>query len=170
MSMTYTSSQAQTFTVVHARHIAAKVATDLLRFQRFYREPSNNTIDAYEVELTALLKGDYLDTVTYGFLRNGLWVEALRYHAVSGGGLIADDDPGRLRPDANVAGARFSSFLAYNNRWWSLSHAERQCVEESLPFKRTSGSEPGVESGYWATDRTYSAGARGLSRATIRRF
>lgn len=170
MSTTYTYSQSETFTVTHARHIGAKVATDLLRFQRFYGRPSTDTIDAYEEELIALLKADYLGTVTYGFKRNGCWVEALRYHAVGGAGLVADDDPGRLRPDADVDGAPFTSFLTHNSRWSSLSEAERQRFEETLPIQRTSGSEPGVESGYWVTDRTYSAGGRAVSRATIRRF
>lgn len=172
MSTTFSYSESESFSVTHARHIGAKVATDLLRFQRFYDEPLTATIDAYEEELVALLKADYLDSVTYGFQREGSWVAgaALRYHAIGGGALAADDDPGRLRPDADVTGAHFTSFLTRNWRWSALSDGERQRFEASLPFQRTSGSEPGVENGYWVADRTYSAGGRALSRATIRRF
>jgi len=172
MSTTYSYSQSETFTVTDGRHIGAKVGTDLLRFQRFYGKPSTDMIDAYEEELVALLKGDYLDTVTYGYQRNGGWVAgaALRYHAIGGRDLAADDDPGRLRPGADINGAHFTSFLTRSSRWWALSEMDRQRFEVCLPFQRTSGAEPGVESGYWVMDRTYSAGGRALSRATIRRF
>ena len=38
MSSNYTTTTtiSDTFTITHAKHIASKVATDLLRFQRFY--------------------------------------------------------------------------------------------------------------------------------------
>ena len=37
----YTVSQTNTFTVTHARHMAAKVAADLKRMQRLYGQPSD---------------------------------------------------------------------------------------------------------------------------------
>ena len=37
-------------------HIAAKVATDLKRMQRFYGKPSDERIAAYEAEATEFLK------------------------------------------------------------------------------------------------------------------
>ena len=64
MSYSYTLSETTTFTVTHARHMAAKVATDLKRLQRFYGQPSNSDIADYEIEVIALLKGGYLGTVT----------------------------------------------------------------------------------------------------------
>lgn len=169
MSYSYSYTETETFTVTHARLIASKVSTDLLRFQRFYDKPSNETIDQYEEELTQLLKYDYLDAVTYGFKRDGKWVEAIKYHAVAGGQLVSDDDPGKIRPGIDVSGAAFTSFLTRNNNWWKLSTAEREKFEKNLPFQRTSGEEPGLESGYWAEDKTYAAGGRGVSRNTIRR-
>ena len=44
MSYSYTVTESTTFTVTHARHIAAKVATDLKRLQRFYGKPSDSAI------------------------------------------------------------------------------------------------------------------------------
>jgi hypothetical protein len=170
MSTTYAYNESSTFTVVHAQHIAAKVATDLLRFQRFYGRPPDATIDDYESELVALLKHDYVETVTYGFQRNGRWVEALRYRSIGGGILLTNDDPGKLRPGADIAGAHFTSFLTRTSGWWALSDRERQRFEESLPFQRAGGSEPGIENGYWTQDHTYSAGGRGLGRSTIKRY
>ena len=43
-SYSYTVAETQTFSVTHARHMAAKVATDLRRMQRFYGYPSDADI------------------------------------------------------------------------------------------------------------------------------
>ena len=48
MSYSYTTTATNTFTVTHARHMAAKVATDLKRMQRFYGSPSDGRINEYE--------------------------------------------------------------------------------------------------------------------------
>ena len=62
--------------------MAAKVATDLKRMQRFYGSPSDRASPSYEAEVTELLKAGYLGTVTYGFRRDGNWIEpTLRYTA-----------------------------------------------------------------------------------------
>ena len=59
-SYSYTVAETQTFSVTHARHMAAKVATDLRRMQRFYGYPSDADIEAYEEELVVFLKAGYL--------------------------------------------------------------------------------------------------------------
>ena len=41
MSMSYTTNESETFSIIHARRIASRVATDLLRFQSFYGLPSD---------------------------------------------------------------------------------------------------------------------------------
>jgi hypothetical protein len=169
MSTTFTQSATGSFTIVHARYMASKVATDLRRFQRFYTAPSDASIASYEAELVELLKHDVVDTVIYGFKRDGKWTEAaVRYRSI-GGSLSADDDPGKIRPGLDVAGASFTSFLVFNESWSKLSDAERAAIEAGLPFQRASGSGPGLEAGYWADDLTYGAGGRGLARSTVRR-
>ena len=70
----YTLTGSETFTITHAKHMAAKVAADLKRLQRFYGKPSNSDIEAYEKEVIQLLKFGYLKKVTYGFKRNGTWI------------------------------------------------------------------------------------------------
>ena len=77
MSYSYSSSESQSFTITHAKKIAAKVATDLKRMQRFYNEPSDSRIEEYEEEITQFLKAGYLDKVSYGFKKNGNWIEHL---------------------------------------------------------------------------------------------
>jgi len=100
MSSSYSYTENTTFTVTHARHMAAKVATDLKRIQRLFDgRPSDRAIADYEAEAVELLKAGYLGTVTYGFQRDGKWIEpTLRYTAWDlAGGSANDDDPGRIR-------------------------------------------------------------------------
>lgn len=170
MSMSYTTNESETFSIIHARRIAWRVATDLLRFQSFYGLPSDKSLDDYEEELAVLLNHDVLAWVEYGFQRNGKWTEAaVRYTALPGGTLVASDDPGKIRPNLDVAGAHFTSFLDYNSNWYMKSQAERAAIAAQRPFTRGTGSEPPLESGYWASDLNYTAGGRGLGRATARR-
>lgn len=165
----YTTTETSTFTITHARYIASKVATDLKRFQRFYGSPSDDLIDRYEGELAGLLKHDAVDTVVYGFQRNSLWTPAsVRYRAIPGGSLATDDDPGKIRPGIDIAGAHFTSFLSYSNTWFNLSQAERDSIEKSLPIQRSTRAVPNLESGAWSDDLSYSAGGRGLGRSSVR--
>jgi hypothetical protein len=165
----YTTTETSSFTVTHARYIASKVATDLKRFQRFYGSPSDDLIDRYEAELAGLLKHDAVDHVVYGFQRNSLWTPAsVRYRAIPGGSLAADDDPGKIRPGVDIAGAHFTSFLSYSSTWFNLSQADRNSIESNLPIQRTTGAVPNLESGAWSDDLSYSAGGRGLGRSSVR--
>lgn len=171
MSYSYSYSETETFTITHARQMASKVATDLYRFNRFYGEPTPDRIDSYEEELVQLLKFGYLDKVTYGFQRDDKWTEAaLQYRANELGGVFTDDDPGKIKPGIDITRARFCSFLSYSNKWYSLSTDEKTQFKQSLSLKRSESDEPLLENGYWAEDRTYSAGGRALNRNTVRRI
>jgi hypothetical protein len=170
MSTSYTISASESFTITHAKHIAAKVATDLLRFTRFYSKPTLEMINKYEAELVALLKAGYLESVTYGFKRNDKWVEALRYHALPDGSLVADDDPGKIRPGTDVPGESFGSYLIKNNKWQKLTPQEKALFYANLPINRVDAEEPGIENGYWTPGLNYSAGGQGIGRSTITRY
>jgi len=152
--------------------MAAKVATDLKRVQRlYYGQPDDSRIAAYESEIIELLKEGYLGAVTYGFRRDGKWIEpSLRYTARDLMGFTAnDDDPGRIRPGANIDGASFGSFLSYSSAWDNLSSTARNTFRQRLPFQRGDAAEPAVN-GYLLDDLTYSSGGRALSRASVRSF
>jgi hypothetical protein len=169
MSMSYTESATESFTLTHAKRLASKVAADLKRFQRFYGEPSDLWIGRYERELVELLRHDAVSEVVYGFKRDGKWTAAaVRYKALAGGLLDVDDDPGRVKPNLDVAGATFTSFLNRNSSYWHLTDRDRQAIEEQAGFSRSTGSTPPLEQGWWAEDLTYSAGGRGLGRSTVR--
>lgn len=171
MSSSFTITEASTFTVTHARHMAAKVATDLKRMQRFYGKPSDTAIAEYESEATELIKGGYLGTVTYGYMRDDNWIEpTLRYTARDLSGSTAnDDDPGKVRPGADVSGASFYSYLTYTAAWYRLSATEQDAFKRQMPFYRGGAPEPGID-GYLSDDRTYSAGGRALERASVRSY
>jgi Bacterial HORMA domain family 1 len=171
MTDSYTISDSQSFTITHARHMAAKVATDLKRMQRLYLSPSDDNIAKYEGEIIEFLKAGYLGVVWYGYRRDGNWiVPTLRYMARDLAGLAADDDdPGRVRAGADITGAKFYTYLTYGGAWTTATAAERAAFEKRLPFQRGGAPEPGV-SGYMSDDRTYSAGGRALNRASLRNY
>ena len=171
--MSYSSTQmvtkTSTFTSTHASYIAAKVATDLKRMQRFYGEPSDKSIDNYEAEVILLLKHGYLKKVSYGFLRNGSWTEPTLIYTSNELTGAANDDPGKIRPGQDIANAVFYSFLEYSDAWFRLSDKERELFEKNLPIQRGTGNTPGIN-GYLDNDRTYSSGGRALSRSSVRSF
>jgi hypothetical protein len=170
-SLTISESETATFTVTHARHMAAKVATDLKRMQRLYGRPYDIDIAHYEAEVIELLKEGYLGTVTYGWRRGGNWIEpTIRYTARDLIGVAAnDDDPGRIRPGANIGDASFYSYLTYSAAWDALSEVEQNVFKSRLPFQRGGAPEPGIN-GYLREDRTYSSGGRALDRSSVRSY
>ena len=170
MSTSYATTLNETFSLTDAKKIASKVATDLLRFQSLYGAPNDQWIDAYEQELIIMLQHEAISYVEYGFKRDGKWTEAaVRYRALPGGTLIADDDPGKIRPRLDIARAGFTSFMSYSNNWWAKTPAQRDSIKNSCPFQRSSGSAPPLESGNWSDDLNYFSGGRGLGRSTVRR-
>lgn len=169
MTSSFTLTESRTFTVTHARHMAAKVATDLKRMQRLYGAPSDLDIANYEAELIDLMTAGYLGKVTYGFRRDGAWiVPTLRYTAQDLAGAAAnDDDPGRIRPGADITNATFYSYLTYSASWHGLTAEQQTAFKLTLPFVRGGAPEPGVN-GYFNPDRIYSSGGRALNRDSVR--
>ncbi len=168
---TSTLTQSTSFTITHAEYLASKVAADLKRMQRFYNAPSDVGIASYEDEIAKMLKAGYVDTVTYGFWRNNNWTEpTLRYTARDLAGMASiDDDPGRIRPGADISGAEFYSYMTYTHTWNNLGEPLRVIFRATLPFVRTDAPTPGI-TGYMMDDRTYTAGGRSLSRSSIRSY
>jgi hypothetical protein len=170
-AQSFTESTSVTFTVTHARHMAAKVATDLKRMQRFYGKPDDAALGRYEAEVIELLRLGYLGTVAYGFRRDSQWIEPMLKYTARDllGGSTTDDDPGRIRPGADVNGASFYSYLTYNSAWNALTYAQKEAIERQLPIQRGNASEPAAN-GYLSGDLIYSSGGRALHRASLRSF
>lgn len=171
MSYSYTSTETSTFTITHARYLASKITTDLKRIQRLYGSPSNDYITNLENEAILLLKAGYLDQVTYGYKKGSEWIEpTVRYKASDLVGMtVADDDPGKIRPGADVSGATFCSYLFYTQSWAALSTSKQEEFEQTLPFRRTTALEPSIN-GYLAEDRIYSSGGRILNRLSVKSY
>lgn len=168
MSSTYTDTASQTFTRAHAKKISYRVVADLNRMRRFYGKPSEHRISQYDTELIELLTAGFLERVSYGFRRGGDWIEpSLHYTAIELAGSGSGDDPGQVPVGADVRGASFYTYLVFSGAWFDLSPAERGAFEKTLPFVRGQAQEPGVD-GYLQQDLAYSAGGRGLQRATVR--
>jgi len=171
MSSSFTITETTTFTLTHAKYMAAKVATDLKRIQRFYGSPTDIDIADYETEVTELLREGYLGTLTLGYRRSGLWIEpTLRYTARDLAGLDSnDDDPGRIRPGADVSGASFYNYLTYSSTWDKLTTGEKDAFKKRMPFYRTGATEPGLN-GYLVDDLTYSSAGRALKRSSLKGY
>lgn len=167
----YSTTETTTFTITHARHMAAKVSADLKRMQRFYGYPSDGDIASYEAEVTELLKAGFLGTLTVGFLRNAQWIEpTLRYTASDLAGMAAnDDDPGCVLPGRDISGATFLNCLTYSAAWDILSDSDKDAFKQRMPFYRTGMAQPTVN-GYLVNDKTYSAGGRALGRESVRSY
>lgn len=165
--MTQTSTTTESWSRTHARYVAGKVAADLRQMQQEYGQPSDTSIDAYLAELTILLTDGYVKEVSYGFRQGGAWVVALKYTADMYGNLSIDDRSGRIPRGANVASSAFCSFLEFSDKWDRLTTSQREAVERTLPFVRSSGVAPVIRAGAWSNDKSYASAGCGLHRATV---
>ena len=163
----YTSTSS--YTITNARYLSSKVAADLRQLQRLYGAPSDAMIADYLAELTILLLRRHLQSVEYGFRRNGKWILTLAYSVSADGTLVADSRSGGVYASADVSGATFYSYLRYTSSWLNLPQPERDAIKDTIPIKRSEAPEPGAEGGYWVeSDRSYASGGVGVVRRTYR--
>ena len=167
--MTHTFTTTSTFTRTSARHITSKVVTDLRRMNVYYGRPTEAEIMNYHGELVELLTLGYAVSVEYGLKRGGGRIVSVFYE-VRADGSLADDRAGGVHARADITGASWFSFLTYNAKWFQLSESERARIEAGLPIRRTAGQAPQDGSGYWITDRAYSADGVGVQRRTFRPY
>lgn len=169
--MSYTYTRSTSFTITHARHLSSKVAADMYLSAAYYNRPDETVIADYAEELAVLLRDRYVSRYEFGFKKNERRILCWRYTVQSDGSLASDDRAGKLLSHIDVAGAVFYNYLWRSDKWWSLSHAERQEIIDSLPVQRTSGEPPSDGNGYWTSqDRHYSSGGVGLGRETFRPY
>jgi hypothetical protein len=140
MSVTKTAS----FTIIHARYLASKVAADMHLCAQYYGKPTEMRIREYAEELARYLNAGYLAEYEFGFKKDGKRI-----------------------PYVDVTGAIFFNFLTQNSRFNQLSAADQAAFESDLPLQRTGGSPPSDGAGYWAVDRNYYSTGLGLNRQTF---
>jgi hypothetical protein len=163
MSVTKTAS----FTIIHARYLASKVAADMHLCAQYYGKPTEMRIREYAEELARYLNAGYLAEYEFGFKKDGKRIVCWRYKVDANGVLTTDDRPGKVIPYVDVTGAIFFNFLTQNSRFNQLSAADQAAFESDLPLQRTGGSPPSDGAGYWAVDRNYYSTGLGLNRQTF---
>jgi len=165
MSFSYTRTA--TFTIVHARYLASKVAADMHLCAQYYGKPTETRIREYAEELAQYLNAGYVREYEFGYKKNGKRIVSWRYKVDSNGLLTTDDRAGKIVPYVDVTDAVFFNFLTQNSRFEELSATEQARFEASLPFQRISGDPPSDGLGYWISDRSYFAAGCGLNRQTF---
>lgn len=162
-----TFTTTSTFTRTNAKYLASKVAADLKQMQIFYDSPSDEKIVKYIEEVVILMLGGYLESVIYGFKKDGEWMTgALRYNA-SWNDIVTDEPSGRVFSQANVTGANWASYLIKSKKFSELTRGEQEKIEAILPINRTTGSEPESE-GIWSVEKTYSSGGGTFTKLTLK--
>jgi hypothetical protein len=163
-----TSTFTTTFTRTNAKHLAAKVITDLYQCSMFYGRPPEDRIEEYETELIEMLANEYVSSYEFGFKRDGKRVLTWYYTVGVDGGLHGDSNAGAIYAKAAVADVAYFNFMMYSDKWSKLTEIQRTNFKTSLPFQRTAGAAPADGNGYWRTDHGYSAGGVRIQRKTFR--
>jgi hypothetical protein len=166
--MSLSTTQTRTWTITQARYVTSKIATDLDLLRTHYGKPSADEVTRFAEEAALLLAARYLGWIEYGFKRNGQRVLALKYEARSNGTLLVDDRPGRVPAGLYLTGAIWYSYLDYSSNFYALSDDERRRFDRTLPVQRGYADAPGMGSGYWEYNRTYSSNGEGVLRQVFR--
>ena len=165
--MSYSFTTSDTFTIINARRLAAKVASDMHLCAQYYGRPLEDDIRRYAEELAQYINEGYVEEYEFGYVKNGKRVVSWRYRIDEHGVLTADDRPGKVVPYIDISGATFFNHLTQNSRFFQLSAAQQIRFKAGLPVQRTNGDSPSDGLGYWTNDRNYFSGGRGLNRQTF---
>jgi hypothetical protein len=165
--MSYSFTTSDTFSIIHARKLAAKVATDMHICAQYYGRPTEQEIRNYAEELAQYLNEGYIEQYEFGYKKDNKRIVSWRYKVDENGVLTADERPGKVVPYVDTSGAIFFNYLTQNSRFLQLSAAQQARFTDSLPVQRTSGDPPSDGLGYWISDRNYYSGGRGLNRQTF---
>jgi hypothetical protein len=166
--LSYSITETRTFTISHARYVTSKIAADLDLLRAYYGWPSADWITRYAEEAAILLNGRYMQSVEYGFERNGKVIFSLKYVARWDGTLQTDDRPGRVPFGLDVSNASGYSYLHHSDSFLRLNSEQQAKIESSLPIRRSGSPTPEVGNGYWEQTRSYSTNGEGVVRSIFR--
>ena len=166
--MSYSYTTTESFTLTHARRLAAKVAADMHQCHRFYGQPTEKQIENYQQELIVLLHGGYVQSYEFGFkTTDGRRVVSWSY-TVSPSGDLEGGRSGGLFSSADISKAVSFNFLTTSTAWSNLPTVERDKIKASYPVHRTDGSPPQDGNGYWDSSRHYASGGLAVTRKEFR--
>src|SRR5580698_1231682 len=104
MTASYTKTGTATFTIVHARYLASKVAADMHLCAQYYGKPSEQNIREYAEELAQYLNAGYLAEFEFGYKKDGKRIVTWRYKVDARGQLTTDDRPGKIAAYVDIQG------------------------------------------------------------------
>lgn len=168
MSYSYTTTTTESFTLTHAKRLAAKVVADMHQCQQFYGSPTDKQIENYQQELVALLHGGYIESYEFGFRTNKSRRVVSWFYTTGPSGSLEGGRSGGLFATADISGAVMFNFLSYNAAWFALSQNERGKIEASLPVRRIEGEPPQDGDGHWNNSRVYVSGGVAITRKEFR--
>lgn len=168
MTVTYSYTTNDTFTVAHARKLAGKVAADMSQCRLLYGRPSEADIVSYRDELIVMLANKYIDRYEFGYkTADDRRVVSWRYEVTASGDLEGGRSGG-LHAKADITGAVMFNYMWTNSAWWGLAEAGRDKVRAEHDVDRNAGDPPADGNGRWVQDRSYGAGGVVLQREEFR--
>lgn len=167
MTTSYTTTE--TFNVTHARKLAAKVIADMHQCNLLYsRGPGDDAIAGYQAELTAMLAGGYVTSYEFGFQTASDKRVLTWKYTVGPSGELEGGRSGGLYTQADLAGTSLFNYLITNSKWSALPDETQAKVEAQHPVRRIECDPPSDGNGYWATNRSYTAGGVAVTREEYR--
>jgi hypothetical protein len=168
MTMSYSYTISETFTLTDAKRLAGKVIADMHQCRRFYGDPPDDHISEFQEELVVLLAGRYVTSYEFGYKTSDeRRVVSWRYHVTPAGDLERGRSGG-LIATADVSRARWFNFLTTSTAWADLTPEDRRTVDAKHPISRTVGEPPTDGSGRWVSDRAYASGGVAVQREEFR--
>ena len=165
--MSYSFTTSETFSIIHARKLSAKVAADMHLCSQYYGRPSEEHIRQYAEELAQYLNEGYIEEYEFGYQKASKRIVSWRYKVDENGKLTTDERPGKVVPYVDTSGAFFFNYLTQNSHFLRLSSDQQARFKSGLPVHRTNVGQLADGSGYWTSDRNYFSGGRGLNRQTF---
>jgi hypothetical protein len=162
MADSYTNSES--FTVTHARKLAAKVTADMYNCYQHYGSPPPGDIDRFNQELVVMLSNKYVSVYEFGFqTAEEKRVVSWRY-TVTVTGDLEGGKSGGLLATADISNAAWFNQRTCNSNWTALTPAEQETINALHEISRVTKSGPTDGNGHWTITRTYGAGGVSIVR------
>jgi hypothetical protein len=162
--MTDSHTNSESFTVTHARKLAAKVTADMYNCMQHYKYPQASEIDRFTAELVVMLSHHCVSVYEFGFQTpEKKRVVSWRY-TVSVTGDLEGGRSGGLYATADISNAAWFNQMTYSEIWTALAPAEQEKIEALHEVSRVTKSGPSDGNGHWVTTRTYGAGGVSIVR------
>ncbi len=161
--MSYSYTTTDSFTLTHARKLAAKVTADMHQCRLLYGDPTEAEVDRYNEELVVMLAARYVSSYEFGYQKGDRRIVSW-YYTVAAAGDLEGGRSGGLYAKADITGASWFNFMTTNYAWSGLTEGERDKVRAEHTIHRVTGDPPSDGSGRWVSDRAYVSGGVAVQR------